>query len=179
MTRTITAGSVLVYQDGVPLVNGIDYRFGYDATTNVIRLTPLAGVFSSSSVYQIRFINSREFAVIARAGRDYTDGATITVVDNNNVSTVFELDTGYRLTVPAAADGSAAITDGGVLTVDDGVRRLTFELDTNAVLSSTITSKSRSPQQPRRRLSLNAFKPHWLLRHAVDRNGSGYRTVAD
>ncbi len=137
---TVTSASVLVYEDNIPLVDGIDYRFGYDATTNVIRLTPLAGVFSSSSVYQIRFVNSREFALATQRGRDYTDGASFSITTTNgttDVVTTFELDTGFVLTVPSADGIVADVIDGGVLTVDDGVRRLTFELDNNSVLSST------------------------------------------
>lgn len=134
---TVTSASVLVYQDNVPLVDGIDYRFGYDATTNVIRLTPLAGVFSSSSVYQIRFVNSREFAIATERGRDYIDGTSFTITDANDVVTTFELDTGFLVTVPSANGIVADIVDGGVLTVDDGVRKLTFELDQDGVINNT------------------------------------------
>lgn len=127
---TVNSSSVLVYKDNVPLVDGIDYRFGYDATSNVIRLTPLAGLFPSGSVYQVRFVNTREFAVTTLAGRDYTDGALINLVDKNDVQTTFELDTGYRVSVPA--NGTLAdVLDGGTFTLDDGVRKLTFEFDTN------------------------------------------------
>ena len=134
---TVSSSSVLVYEDNQPLVDGIDYRFGYDATTNVIRLTPLAGVFSSSSVYQIRFVNTREFAISTLRGRDYADGSTFTVTDTNNVATTFELDTGFLISVPSADGVSADIVDGGVITVDDGVRKLTFELDNDGTLTSS------------------------------------------
>ncbi len=128
---TVSSASVLVYRNNQPLVDGIDYRFGYDATTNVIRLTPLAGVFDSSSVYQIRFVNSREFAIGTLRGRDYADGSTVTIVDASNKTTTFELDTGFLISVPSADGLVADVVDGGVLTVDDGVRRLAFELDKN------------------------------------------------
>lgn len=133
---TVTSASVLLYQDSKPLVEGIDYRFGYDQTSNVIRLTPLAGVFSSSSVYQIRFVNTREFAVTTLAGRDYNDGATFDITDANNVKTTFEIDTGYRVSVPSANGSVADILDGGAFTLDDGVRRLTFEFDNNGTVAS-------------------------------------------
>ena len=126
---TVKSGSVLVYKDGIPLVDGIDYRFGYDATSNVIRLTPLSGVFDSSSVYQIRLVNSREFAITTLRGRDYADGSTFTIEDADNKVTTFELDTGYLISVQSADGVVADITEGAVLTFDDGVRRLTFELD--------------------------------------------------
>lgn len=133
---TVTSASVLVYKDNVPLVDGIDYRFGYDKTSNVIRLTPLAGVFSSSSVYEIRFINTREFAVTTLRGRDYSDGATINIVDANNGRTTFELDTGYLVSVPSADGVTADVLEGGVLTLDDGARRLTFELDKDGSITA-------------------------------------------
>jgi hypothetical protein len=134
---TVSISSVLVYQDNVPLVDGIDYRFGYDATTNVIRLTPLAGVFSSSSVYQIRFVNTREFAITTLRGRDYADGSTFQITDANDKVTTFELDTGFLISTPSADGLVADIVDGGVITVDDGVRKLTFELNNNGVLNSS------------------------------------------
>lgn len=135
---TVTSSSVLVYQDNLPLVEGIDYRFGYDATTNVIRLTPLAGVFSSSSVYQIRFVNTREFAITTQLTSDNNaDGSTIDIVDTSNTRTTFELDTGYRVSVPTSDGFTADVSDGGVFTIDDGARRLTFEFDTDGQVSGS------------------------------------------
>ena len=160
---TVTSSSVLVYQDNVPLVDGIDYRFGYDSTTNVIRLTPLAGVFSSSSVYQIRFVNTREFAITTLRGRDYADGSTFQITDTNDVVTTFELDTGFLISVPSADGVVGDVVDGGVITVDDGVRRLTFELDNNSTLNSSSNiavalPASASPVQVAQRIqaALNA-----------------------
>ncbi len=134
---TVNSGSVLVYKDGVPLVDGLDYRFGYDATSNIIRLTPLAGVFDSSSVYEIRFVNSREFAISTLRGRDYADGSTFTIRDGNDNVTTFELDTGYLINVPSADGVVADVIEGSVLTFDDGARRLTFELDKDGSFSAS------------------------------------------
>ncbi|MGN6545586.1 MAG: dockerin type I domain-containing protein [Aureliella sp.] len=134
---TVNSSSVQLYRDNVPLVEGIDYRFGYDATTNVIRLTPLAGVFSTSSVYQIRFVNSRQFAVNTQLDSSTNpDGSTIDIVDANNGKTTFELDTGYRISVPTSDGVTANVGDGGVFTLDDGTRRLQFEFDTNGSVAT-------------------------------------------
>ena len=51
---TVTSNSVLVYRDNVPLVEGVDYSFGYNNTSGIIRLTPLAGIWRSESVYTVR-----------------------------------------------------------------------------------------------------------------------------
>ncbi len=126
----------LVYEDGIPLVDGLDYRFGYDATSNIIRLTSLAGVFNSSSVYQIRFVNSREFAIATLRGRDYSDGSTFTITDADNNVITYELDTGYLISVQSADGVVADVVEGAVLTFDDGERRLTFELDKNGTVNA-------------------------------------------
>ena len=60
--RTVNSGSILVLKDNLPLVEGTDYRFGYNPSTNVIRLTPIAGVWENDSTYVIRMIDAFSFA---------------------------------------------------------------------------------------------------------------------
>ncbi len=43
----------------------------------------------------------------------------------------------FLISTPSADGVVADIVDGGVITVDDGVRRLTFELDNNSTLNSS------------------------------------------
>jgi hypothetical protein len=53
--NSISPEVVLLRQDGRLLEAGIDYRFSFDATNRVIRLTPVAGVWPSGSRYVIEF----------------------------------------------------------------------------------------------------------------------------
>ncbi|MEM7311586.1 MAG: GEVED domain-containing protein, partial [Planctomycetota bacterium] len=55
---TVTPDAISITQDGVLLELGTDYRFGYDAASNLIRLTPLSGVWSSNATYQITLDNT-------------------------------------------------------------------------------------------------------------------------
>ncbi|RMF39887.1 MAG: hypothetical protein D6753_12750, partial [Planctomycetota bacterium] len=126
---TVSSQSVLVFRNNQPLVEGIDYRFSYDATNGVIRLQPLAGIWRSESVYTIRFVNSRESSLTAKAPLAYTDGEQFTVLDAANSQTIFEFDLGYQVSVPSTDGIAPDMNDGSTFVVDDGSRRLTFEID--------------------------------------------------
>ena len=129
---TVTPNSVLLYENGQILVEGLDYRFGFDSTSNVVRLTPLAGIWNSESVYQVRFINTNESAIRVVAPRSIVDGTIYTILDSANTITQYELDTGLRLNVPSSVDGfTTTAVDGTTFSVDDGFRRVTFEFDNN------------------------------------------------
>ncbi len=135
---TVVSNSVLLYENGQILVEGLDYRFGYDSTSSIVRLTPLAGIWNSESVYQVRFINTNESAIQLVAPKSVVDGTIYTVLDSSNRETQFELDTGLRLTVPSSVDGfTTRAVDGTVFSVDDGFRRVTFEFDNNSNVRST------------------------------------------
>lgn len=134
---TVSSSSVLVYRDNVPLVEGVDYSFGYNNTSGIIRLTPLAGLWKSESVYTIRFLNTKESAIVAKSALNYTDGDSFDVVTADGSRTTFELDLGYIVTVPSADAVVGDIVDGTTFTIDDGTRRFTFEFDTNSSATST------------------------------------------
>jgi hypothetical protein len=120
-----------------PLVEGIDYTFGYDSTNGIIRLTPLAGIWEREAVYTIRFINSptNAFEVPVNGA----DGQQFRIVDSTNNTTTFELEYGYLVQVPDLAGVDPATLDGLTFTVDDGSRRFTFEMD----LDGTVTNGNR------------------------------------
>jgi len=60
--RTVTSSAVTVTRDGQLLADRVDYRFGYDTTNNVIRLTPLAGVWEPGHIYAITLAGIRDLA---------------------------------------------------------------------------------------------------------------------
>ena len=135
--ESVTRNSVLLYRNGEVLVESLDYRFGYDPTNNIVRLTPLAGVWDSESVYQIRFINTNESAIDLVDPINIVDGTKYSVLDLTNATTTFEMETGIRLRVPTSADGSTTnAVDGTVFRVDDGFRLVSFEFDNNASTAS-------------------------------------------
>ncbi|MCC7334890.1 MAG: pre-peptidase C-terminal domain-containing protein [Pirellulaceae bacterium] len=152
---TVSASSVILYGpkivDGVrlqnqPLIQGTDYVFGFDATNGIIRLTPLAGIWEPESVYTIRFLNSPAAAVTAQP--TYIDGAQLSIVDNTSKQTIFELEYGYLLTVPAlppnpidpSLPADPSVLDGKTFAIDDGARRVVFEID----LDGSVTSGNRA-----------------------------------
>jgi len=65
---TVLSSAVRVTQDGVPLVDRIDYRFTYDTTNDIIQLTSLAGVWPPGRVYTITLDNSQVAGMLDLAG---------------------------------------------------------------------------------------------------------------
>lgn len=128
---TVRSESVLVFRNNTPLIEGIDYRFGYDSTNGVIRLTPLAGVWQAESVYTIRFVNSSESSIVAQTASEYTDGDQVTVIDATGSQTIFEVDLGFLIDIPTNNGTDAILSDGTTFLLDDGIRRIQFELDNN------------------------------------------------
>jgi hypothetical protein len=55
--QTVTSAAILLYRNNVPLVEGVDYRFGYDTTNGVVRLQPIAGIWQPQGAYTIKFVN--------------------------------------------------------------------------------------------------------------------------
>lgn len=134
---TVSAASVLLYRNNVPMVQGVDYTFGYDSTNGIIRLTPLTGVWPSESVYTVRFVNTSESAITAKQASNYTDGESFDVIDASGSRTTFEIDLGYLIAVPTTNGVDADVSDAATFTLDDGIRRLVFELDNNGSISSS------------------------------------------
>ena len=54
--RTVQAGNLVLLKDGVPLTEGLDYFFVYNATNDVITLYPAAGVWAHSTTYVIELL---------------------------------------------------------------------------------------------------------------------------
>lgn len=133
--RSVTGNSLLLLENGVPLVEGVDYRFGYNPSTNTIRLTPLAGVFRTDSVYVIRLLDSGDAVLRGNGAAATTDGSVFRVTDQSGATTSFEYETGIQATVPQTLPEVIG-TDGATFSVTDGALRLTFELDDDGQLLS-------------------------------------------
>ena len=134
---TVRADRVTLYRDGVKLTQGLDYKFSYDTTNNVIRLTPLAGIWEQDRQYDIVLSNSRGVAISAPAGNAVQDGDLFQITDKTGKQVEFEFDSGYTLQVPQTlaiqvpSNGGLGITDGESFTITDGTRTVQFEFDAN------------------------------------------------
>lgn len=130
---SVTGDAILVTRDGQTLVEGIDYRFGYDPSNNVIRLTPLAGVWQDNSVYVIRLLDSTDAVLRVQTGSNYSDRALTTVIGLDGSFTTLEADTGINIVVAPSLFG--ANIDGQSIRVFDGQNEVTFEFDTDGQTS--------------------------------------------
>ncbi|MFV1964338.1 MAG: PPC domain-containing protein, partial [Pirellulaceae bacterium] len=136
----IKGPAVTLFQDGQFLLEGFDYTYRFDTTSNTIRLTPLAGIWPDDKVYVISINNRDRFVIDAPAGPDLTDGEFFTVTNDVGDTATLEFDTGYsaRVTptmgvqIPATATAPGGITDGQRVTVNDGENQVTFEFDLNS-----------------------------------------------
>ena len=131
--NTVLPQTVIVTRDGVPLQEGGDYRFSYDATSAIIRLTPLAGIWEPDHAYEIHLLNVDTLVIAASTGGLVSDGDRFTVATAAGASQVFEFESGYSLVVPAA--GGSAITDGTTFLITRNGSTTpvttTFEFDRN------------------------------------------------
>jgi len=144
-------GSVLtITENGRLLVEGIDYAFSYNRTTNEIILKPLAGIWKNERVYDITLNNKSRFVVDAPAGDQVSDSNSFTARDSTGGNVTFEFDSGYRLqlpqgvelVIPLAGGGAGGINDGDRFVVNNGTANFTFEFDNN---NNSIAGTTRVP----------------------------------
>ncbi len=98
--RTITEDSVILTENGVRLLPGVDYTFGYSANSRLARLTPLGGLWRTDAVYDITLNNQNRVGLDLPAGDEIADGSRYAITDSANRTSVFEFDSGYVLQVP-------------------------------------------------------------------------------
>ncbi|MCA9217934.1 MAG: tandem-95 repeat protein [Planctomycetales bacterium] len=139
----ISGDSVLLLRDGIPLVQDVDYRFDYQATTNELQFTPQAGVWLTGFRYEIHLTNEDQHNIGPIDATGLVDGDLFSITAANaNGSTVtrqFEFESGYILSVPQpltllvpeGASGLSAVADRDLLTLNNGLKLATFEFDSN------------------------------------------------
>ncbi len=128
---SVTSGSLILLKDGVPLVEGVDYRFGYNASNNLIRLTPIAGIWEDDSVYVVRLLDASDSVLSFGPGTSLTDGAITSLRTVDGAIVELEADTGIRIAVNANINPVGF--GGQAITVFDGTFELTFEVSTTGV----------------------------------------------
>jgi hypothetical protein len=135
-----TAGAVVtITENNRLLVEGIDYVFSYNTTTNEIVLKPLAGVWKNDRVYDITINNKDRFVINAVSGDQVNDGDTFVVRDSSGANVNFEFDSGFRLqlplglqlNLPIAGGGAGGVSDGDRFAIQFGGLRRDFEFDSN------------------------------------------------
>jgi hypothetical protein len=130
---SVNAGTVLLTQNGVLLVEGRDFRLGYSPTDNTLLLTPLSGVWEPDSVYQITLVNQGAYAISDLAGNllrgNQPSGATqFTVILGDVESDYGDAPDTY---------GTSATNDGARHAVLAGGPRLGTMLDTESDATPT------------------------------------------
>ncbi len=138
---TVNSSNITLTADGQLLKEDIDYTFRYNAITNTMRFTPLAGVWDNGKVYVITLPNQDRFVVEIPDGSQVVDGETFVITDEGGGTVTFEFESGYSLfvpetltlTIPEAGKGAGGIEDGQRFTVSAGFfGQYTFEYDNNS-----------------------------------------------
>ncbi|TWU03249.1 pre-peptidase C-terminal domain-containing protein [Neorhodopirellula pilleata] len=136
------------------LQEGRDYRFAYEPADNLIRLTPIAGIWTTDSVYTIEFLGGQSPSVDGytavlqgRPGTSYGDGQKNFVDDQ-----ILETELGIQLTVLRDAltqtdlltGQQVSVLNGQTITIFDGVNpEVTFEFVTD--LTTVIDANEQLP----------------------------------
>lgn len=133
---TVTEDSVIVSQNGQRLIPGADYTFGYTTTNNTVVLTPTSGVWQNDASYEITLNNRQRHVIRAESGDNLVDGQQFEIQDSSGVSAVFELDSGFVLSLGLPLgiqvnSGSQDFTDREQFSITsaDGSKTVTFEFD--------------------------------------------------
>lgn len=142
--RSVNGQQLILFRDGQRLVEGVDYRFRYDAYNDVIRLTPIAGIWETNHTYLIRLANKDQFIVTAPPGDQVADGGQFTITDRSGNTVTFEFESGYTVTVaptlalvmPAAGGGLGGMTDRQTMRISDGTNTVIFEFDNNGSVAA-------------------------------------------
>ncbi|MDX1927173.1 MAG: Ig-like domain-containing protein, partial [Pirellulaceae bacterium] len=90
---TVVANAITLTENGRFLIPGADYVFGYDSNSHTVRLTPLAGIWRSDSVYEITLNNAAGRRVVVGGGTRFADGNTVRV-NTAGGPLILELDSG-------------------------------------------------------------------------------------
>ncbi|MCA9203088.1 MAG: PPC domain-containing protein, partial [Planctomycetales bacterium] len=80
--------AITLFKDGVFQQEGLDYTFSYDATSNTIVLTPLAGIWPDDKTYTIRLNNRDRFVIDAPVADTLQDGDTFTITADDGSTAV-------------------------------------------------------------------------------------------
>lgn len=151
LTRIIGSGDESTVE---VLQEGRDYRFAYEPADNLIRLTPIAGIWTTDSVYTIEFLGGESPSVDGytsvlqgRPGTNYGDGQK-NFIDGQ----ILETELGIQLTVLRDAltrtdlitGEQLSVLNEQTITIFDGVNpEVTFEFVTD--LTTIVDANGQLP----------------------------------
>ncbi|MFG0290518.1 MAG: GEVED domain-containing protein [Rhodopirellula sp. JB044] len=157
---TVTSENILVTRLVVGstevelLEEGQDYTFSYEPADNMIRITPIAGIWADNAVYTVEFLGTElgsadgfNAVLKAESGTEYADGEK-TFIDGQ----ILETELGIQLSVLASeltevnelTGLTSSVLGGQTITVFDGINsEVTFEFVTDIteeVVNGIVTS---------------------------------------
>lgn len=88
---TVVQSAIGLTENGRLLRVGVDYVVGYNANSRTVRLTPLAGIWRTDSVYEITLNNLNRFELSTSAGSALNDGDRFSLTSSSGIH-VFEFD---------------------------------------------------------------------------------------
>ncbi len=137
---TISARSIILNRDGKRLIDGVDYTFGFNATSGVIELTPLTAIWLPDSTYTIRLANREVTIATVSDGGNIQDGDSFTITDTAGSPVTFEFESGLSLQIPETLTIEVPLAGGSPGGIVDGDRFTfnfeQFEFDSNGQASS-------------------------------------------
>lgn len=140
--------NVAVFENEKLLTEGIDYTFDYDETSNLITLTPLAGVWREGNAYSISLNNRDRSVIVAPDPSEVRDGQQVSITDSDGGTVVFEFESGYQLflpetltlVVPEVGIDAGGLSDGDSFRIGDGENdTLVFEFDRDGTVLGNAT----------------------------------------
>ncbi len=143
--NTVTTETVVLRQNGEILHDGIDYSFSYNATSDIIRLTPLSGIWTPDRIYTIELANTDHWKLVSDRGVNINDGDSFKIRDLDGNEADFEFERGYSLAVPQTLElqipeeggGLGGIVDGEVFSLRIGTNTpVVFEFDRDGTTQS-------------------------------------------
>ena len=145
---SISSEAFTLFENGRTLVEGIDYVFGFNATSNTIRFTPFSGIWRPASIYELALNNRDRIVIDVPDVVDVNDGLQFTIEGTTGAVATFEFESGYSIQVPETfslqiperAAGLGGIADGESFTVGDGTQFRIFEFDFNGNSSPLSTA---------------------------------------
>ena len=133
---TVREEAVVVAENGQRLIPGVDYTFGYSATSNTIILTPASGVWNPESAYEITLNNRDRIVLGVPNGLGIVDGDQFTIVDEDLNQAVFEYDSGFVLQIAQTlaidvVSDAAQFVDRETFSIvsPDGLTEIFFEFE--------------------------------------------------
>ncbi|MGI9471938.1 MAG: GEVED domain-containing protein, partial [Rubripirellula sp.] len=162
-----SGANVTLFEDDRLLIEGIDYTFNYNSTSDTITLTPLAGIWQSDRSYRIALNNQDRTVLVAPDPSLVNDGDQLSIVDSDGGTLVFEFESGYSLlvpepitmVVPQVGTNAGGLSDGDIFQINDGSNPIVvFEFNQDdTTLPGTVPVVLPPGQTPTVESDLQAF----------------------